>query len=523
MGWFLCGVALAMGLHHAVLHVTVVAEPMPLTLREAAFIQQADALLDREAPAQYSWESLPGHANVYGPAYPAAVVPMVALWRDQPYQAHRVMVALFLLAGAGLLAWGVARHGGWINGGIAAAWFYAAQVASPSLAAGPDLLAVLCYVGAMVLVHRGGARCGPALAGALVLGMLGLLTKPYAVLVVPALLVWIALADSPRRAVVWGVGTALTVLLGGAVVQRIWPAYFLSVFGLHAAFATRVFGELVAQVREFTLLNGPLLVLLIPVVADWVVRTRKGALAWPWQDGGRRPILDPAPGWSFWLTAVAASALLLSLGWHGGAFLIYFNHLLLPPLLLAVLGREPLACAPGRFGWRPALVVANLLWLAWLRPALPAEPWIPELPPGPVLADPLLEPLVRLHPGAELVDNGQAEYLVIAMLASGDERQVAIAHNWEQALARRIARQEFAHLLLVGYHNRRVLAVDGEVTEFLGRYYEMVAVQRVRPYYVSFRDRRRFGRTEINVVTFRPRALEPEIVGPANSSALQPD
>jgi len=502
-GW-LAGLAVLVLLPYLWIHARVIADPMPVTVREAAFIQQTDALLDPAAPSLYAWAGQPENANLYGPLYPLVVAPAAWLAPAQPYGAHRVMVAAFLVAGAVLLGGAVARTGGWAQGVVAGIWYYVAQVGTPSIAAGPDLLATLFYVGALGVVGWWGWGWRPV-AASIALGLAGLLTKPYVVLVVPGLLTYLFLFVSPRRGLLAGAATALVVGLGGWILAQLWPAYFFSVFGLHATFASRLFSELVSQVREFSGLNFALLALLVPLLA-----ARWSRPAWtfvrPWTRRWDAPLLAAPPSWEAWMVLSAAVVLLGSLGWHGGAFLIYFNHLLLPPLLLLTLGRAALLSPAGRSSWRPLLLAANLLWLGWLRPAVPDPQPVPLFrATDRVLVDPLLEPVARRHPGIDVVDGGQTEYLVLHALTQGDGPARQAAQRWEQDLARRLHEGVYDHLLLGNYYHRRVLVMKGEPSNFLLQHYELVGYQSVRPYFLSFRQRDRYGRGEARLAIFRRR------------------
>lgn len=501
---WLAALALLVLLPYAWIHARVIADPLPVAVREAAFILQTEALLDPAAPPMYAWAGQPENANLYGPLYPLLVAPAVRLAPAHPYGAHRVMVGIFLLTGAVLLGVAVARGGGSAQGVVAGVWYYVAQVATPSIAAGPDLLATLFYVGALVVVGRWGWGWRPVVAS-LALGLAGLLTKPYTVLVVPGLLTYLFLFVSPRRGLLAGLGTALVVAVGGWALASIWPAYFFSVFDLHATFASRVLSELRHQVQEFSMLNFALLGLLVPLLGAAGRRNAWTVLP-PWTRRWNAPLVVAPPRWPAWMVLLAAVALLGSLGWHGGAFLIYFNHLLLPPLLLLTLGGAPMLSAPTRWPWRPLLLVANLAWLGWLRPA------VPEIQPLPlfratdrVLVDPVLEPVARQQAGIDVVEGGQTEYLVIHALTQADGPALAAANRWEQQLAARLHGGAYDYLVLGNYYNRRMLMMKGEPTEFLLQHYELVGYQSVRPYFLSFRQRDRYGRNEARLAIWRHR------------------
>lgn len=477
------------------LHAAILGEFLPVTLREAAFIVQTNALRDASQPPMYSWASIPEQANLYGPLYPTVALPLVALLPDSPYLAHRVTTGFFLIAASFLLGWSISRRAGALNGWIGAVLFYAANVASPSLAAGPDTLATALYVLAiLVVLHRG---CTPAaISVSFVLGLLALLTKPYAVLAIPGLLVYLFLFKSPKAALASGVCLGVTCLVGYLTLQRLFPAYAVSVFGVHAAFATRSLARLTAQVVEFSYLHYFLLLLFFasfPWRQLWgSCKAVFGRRDW------RQPLLTYDLGWDRFMALVAGLAILGSLGWHGGAHLIYFNHLLLPPLLLASLS----GCELGWRGRPPAvwtaIALSNALLLGILLPADPKHEPVPQavlqaLQTAPrSLIDPLLEPYSRLYNTVTLVDNGEAEYLVQYADWQPQGPLADRIRQWECRQRDMFTTTNCKYILLCSVthaylHDNQAFATA------LNTHYRTLGSFRLYPYYAYFRNRAAFG------------------------------
>lgn len=508
--WVLGGAALILVLYYARLHVAVIQEPWPITVRESAFILQTQALLDPAAPPMYSIESLPAQANLYGPVYPAAAVPAVLLWPDHPYLAHRLTTGLFLLLSCLLLGWSVATRAGGLNGGLVAALFYVANVATPSPAAGPDTLATLFYIGSfLVIQHRGtGVR---AIAASVVFAVLALMTKPYAALTLPALLLYLFLHVSMKRAVIAGGVVGAVSAVGAGVISRIWPVYFFSTFEIHASFATRVFDQLKNQLVAFSAFNFAVIALF--VAGCWLRRGGRSSSGSLQGKGWDRPLLKRGGDWMRFMTITAVAAIVISLGWHGGAYLIYLNHLILPPLLVGALGsidfRE---MRRATVGWA-AVVMVNVVVLVLVRPSLP-EPRTPMLfrNTDRVLVDPVFEPLSRRYDRIDLVDHGQAEYIVEHAWrgADGPERDQVVA--WTSDLASRIAAGYYDYILLVGYHRRPHLMTGFKKEELLDEHYALFGLSRIHPYYFEFTNPRRFGQDGAMVFVYRRRAPAPSVL-----------
>jgi len=493
-------------IHYFVLHWALIFEPMPLAIREPAPIVISEAYGEGLKEGElwpYSEQRYPELTSVYGPIYTMAAGALHVVFDVNPYTMHRSFVGLTLLGSAllcGLLVW---RKANGFVALVAASWFYLIQVASVTVTAGPSALAVLFYLlGIAAILRFGPGRLGLLLA--ISMGFLGFLTKPYASLIIPAALIYVYLFHSPRRALN---AAGLTLLATGALflVASAWmPTYFHSVFQIHSAFATRILDNLLGQTLTFSKLNfGLVLAFLLALpLSGYALKLRKIKSLW-----GRSPLIEPDIGIDRLLVIVACVVLFASLGWHGGAYLIYYNHLLLPPLILAALSYN--------YGslWRGAVVllvlILNLVMLALWRPPLPEDNdahlgVMSQLLGKRALVDPVLEPIARLFSEVALVDNGQAEYLVYYDRhhpGCWSSRSAA----WESQIASELAKQRYEVILLAPQFGRESLIFNGVISEELRGNYELTHRMEIPIYFHHFKDWRLFGRGHSEIYLFQNR------------------
>ncbi|MGB0370684.1 MAG: hypothetical protein ACPGN3_04985 [Opitutales bacterium] len=499
--WLVVSVLLLLFSLYSRLHFGVVDEFWPLTPRESSFILIVEGLLEPEAPAMYSTDSLPQFTNLYGPIYPLVVSLSGSLHQNDPYLTQRILVGIFILIGSVLIGFIVAFRAGVMCGLWGAILYYVGMVGSPSIAAGPDSLAVLLYIAGIAFALRSSFSIGEIMVVVL-LGFLGLLTKPYVVLIIPSVLTYVYLFVSPRRALLAALFTLGITVLGGLFINDLWPAYFHSVFAIHAGYTTRVLGELVRQCLAFgSLFFFPILIFFLNFPYKCFKKFRLSPLRLYFGDAS---VFQKAIGFDRFMTIVAAAALLSSLGWHGGAFLIYFLHLLLPPLLISVFSSGALLFA----GWKCLLLITNALVLL---AQIPRNPKTSEFPKflamtleSKVLLDPVLEPLSRVAKDAELVDNGQAEYLINFNLErTGPYSELIERYEKIQRMA--LSDKHYDFIFLSPVHNRRNFIEYTKVMPTLSESYKLVGSIDIPVYFLYFRHRDQFGRGQNKILVFAPR------------------
>jgi len=499
-------VAICTAAHYFSLHWSLITDPMPLSARESSSIliaeDYAEGLL-QGILSPYAVEHYPQSTSVYGPVYTllAAAVPWT--FETSPYFLYRCLSGVIIAFSALLCGGLIAGRGNWQLGLLAAVYFYITQVASTCVGAGADAPAVLFYIlGILAILRLGTGWLG--LGVGICVGLLGLFTKPYVALIIPAILVYTYLFHSPRRALVAAAWTAFSTGLGSVLVGLTMPTYFHAVFEIHTAYATRDLEHLISQLTLFTKLNAGL-ILAFALAFPWLsLRLRLTSLKHLW---GGRPLVKPDIGFDRFLALIAAAALLLVLGWHGGAYLTYFNHLLLAPLLLGAFQESDVRISH-RF-WVKWIVLINVILLAVGRPQMREANdahlvIMSNLMNKHVLVDPVLEPIARLFERVDLVDNGQAEYLVKYDQHFGGTF-AARSEAWAGQLAIRLESGEYDGLYLSPIYFRKLLLDTGRSSELLHRNYKRVHVARLPIYFSHFKDRKALGKGEIEVYYFERR------------------
>lgn len=423
---------LAVTAYYALLHAKVLQIGHPITQDEPGFIELT------AAANPYTHDGVLSCGNVYGPGYSLWARPFTALIAN-PYLAHRWASSCALFALLGLLAWVLRREGvGGIETAAGLSVVYILHVSSHSLSASTDLLGAVLYFAALTVSRRG---TWPALLGGLAFTAMAALTKPYFAFAGVIVASHLLLFGPPRKAFAFlGISTLLAAVAAG-VLQAVAPLYFLSTIIYHRTVAVRRPDVLLAQSAEFALLAGGILVLA------FLALPRRRTLVLSWQ----QPVVSPAVDLWAWAALLAAAVLLGSLGWHPGNYLVYYYHLLLGPLVIVALRRLPDWPRLGRM-----LLCANLLVLGWLLPPLPGNDHWTRLAanvaaaPGPILADPLLEPFTHTHPHLELLAHGQTASILQSLDHLGPEVPAAYTGihrellQLSEKLTARIRAREFA-------------------------------------------------------------------------------
>jgi hypothetical protein len=316
-----------------------------------------------------------------------------------------------LCGAVALLAWVLRSYRtSWLATGGVAAIFFALNAGSSSIQARPDFLETLLIMGVLaagrpLVMDRMGA-----LKGGLVLGALGLaafLTKPYGLLPWGAAATYPFVAGRPfrlRRSLVIA-GTSSLVICGGVAVFAGYNPYFiLETVQFHFAHRDPSVWPLLVQTRDMALLACA----LVATAAAPLVLRRAGVrdALWP-QDRDRRY-------WA-WALALGCAAIGLGLGWHRGAYLTYYYHLILPAL--AVVAAQAAETLP--LVLTGTALAANFALLMAIAPRFPRpdRDWNALAAdiagqPGPIVVDYMLDPLVRGRRDARVAGNGITRFAI---------------------------------------------------------------------------------------------------------------
>lgn len=377
------------------------------------------ASIARAWPNQYQWDHwIDGHDG-YGPGYPTLVQFFLRAGLDV-YVAHRLVNLIAILLACGLVARMLRQAGS--SGRITAAvtiLFYALNAGSYSIQARPDFLVLLEMTAMFALGHaaaRGtvqtGWRFGVVLGG---VALAAFLTKAYSAFTWAAVLAYLAVFVN-RRGALTAAATSGSILAGGITIFAAYnPLYVLEVFRGQLVQASPNLAWLLHQAGDFSILTCGVIAAIV-----WPFAQQR----WEgWRTAGTESKLPPAPpaaGRKFWRwqTGLAAAGLLAGPGWHTGAYLTYFLHLLLVPVLMLV-GPPPPKAAPLGRRWLDLALAANLAVLIAVAPGWPrADASWAELrqdilrEPGRVAVDYLMEPIAREKSGLLVVSTGQTGYVL---------------------------------------------------------------------------------------------------------------
>lgn len=504
--------AITTGLHLA-LHLAAIRLELPMGSWETVY-----AAIARVWPAQYQWANFVTGHDGYGPGYPTFMRPFLALGGDV-YLTHR-LVNLFTLVAVTALVARMLRRKGCPTAPAAAllAIFYALNAGSYSIQSRPDFLVLLEIVGLLAFgeaVVRG--RIAHTLFVDVALGLLALLgffTKAYSLAAWGATVGYLLFFSDWRKALRAAFVGAAILAAGIALFARYNPLYILNVYHGQIAQANPSAIWLGYQIGHFLLLAGGVLLVGLTGLRF-----------------GRQPEAPTEPaaeastaGYWRWHAAVALLLLVVGPGWHTGAYLTYFFHLLLVPTLMLAghaIRRAREALAP----LQTFALVANLSALALLAPAWPhADDGWKEVradvlaEPGRVAVDYLLEPLVRERPSLHLVSTGASGYTA--------KEPFLIRHNSstiERARQTATAFLEDEKRVLFGPKPADTLYLDclvlpeaggrqfpiiprNELPHFLGaemKAYTPVRIFTVRPYYFATNaPRQTAGTIETAIVKF---------------------
>jgi hypothetical protein len=377
-------------------------------------------------PHQYQPGNFVSTQDNYGPGFSTFCRPFLATGMD-PYVAARV-ANLAALAGAAVILLGILRSNriSWTVAGAVTSIFFALNAGSSSIQARPDFLATLLIMAVLAagrprFMSRLGGVPGGLLLGALALG--AYLTKPYCLLAWGAAATFPFVARGPdrrlARALVTAAVSAAVVGIGACAYARANPYFLMETVMFHFAHRDPGLDVLVLQARDFSVLACGLVAAVVISVAQGPARA-----AWP---------ADPERRFWSWVLALGIVAMASGLGWHRGAYLTYYYHLILPGLaVVAAFALESLPPAAAGIA-----LVANCALLMGLAPRLPGpDPGWDALAAdvaaqrGPIAVDYMLEPLVHGRPDARVAGNGINRFAIdLPDLVGGDSAVVRAARQ----------------------------------------------------------------------------------------------
>jgi hypothetical protein len=291
--------------------------PYPTEIFEAAQLSSTRLILSGENP--YAFEHRPFQTNVYGPLYPYVSSILSGLLGDG-FMSHRFVSIICILLSSAILFWATVQQG------VAASirWpvvsLYAFHLThSIQATARPDALGAFLFLWAGYLVWN--KDCSRrSLFLATLLAMLGLAAKPYFILCVPFIGLYLFLSRGLTSAAGLALGFIVALTLSVFVMSILFECYLTEVFVIHRNAQSLFGGHMIWNLIYYSLFFAPLIfVSLSGLFREWLLNKRTVFK--------NRNLISDVLFWS------GIAVIVVRLGWHTGNGIIYYHHLVTPFLL----------------------------------------------------------------------------------------------------------------------------------------------------------------------------------------------
>jgi hypothetical protein len=398
-----------------------VAADYPMEYRENAALFTSALQLEGKNP--YSVEYRPVYFGSYGIGYYWVSYPF-ARWFGNSYQTLRMVSVAFVVACCGLLIWGLSiDRCPWWAAICAGVLLFSQLGQGLSITARPDSFGLCLLLGSLVVPYRYRFSPGSLVISA-ALSILAYLTKPYFVLGLPLVCLYLFLFENKLKGLAFGLAGTIGLLLSLVAINTVYECYLTDTFVAQRNATVYSFDHLARVSSQF--LNGHLglIIILAGGFVCWIAaQQRTTLLAWATARDGlgrlRGPVLSVKAPFAAVILTCNVAVIILALGPNPGNDVLYYHQLISPFLLwLAML----LAGRKARWQWLwLLLLLANMVWLGARRAQRPtdqSEAWgdLERLIASHrhVFAAPHLSHLLLRH-GLPVYDSGQTECALDAL------------------------------------------------------------------------------------------------------------
>ncbi len=343
----------------------------PMEYRENAILFTSDLVARGENP--YALKHRPVYVNGFGIGYYWVSSPFVRLFGNS-YLVLRAVSLTFLVATCALLAWAVRFDKGSRTFALVAALVLFSQLGQGlSIVARPDSLGMFFLLAGLFIPYRFGFRPG-SLAIAAALLILGFLTKPYFLVGLPLLVLYVFIFESKLRALLFGLAAFTALGITAFAIDAAYECYFTDTFFATAQQVSRSWEHLLKNGTRFVVENlGFILVLVARFTFACKGAQNKSV------PGHKRfsfaqlhsPLLPMKMSFPGFILIGHSLALILLLGLHKGNDILYYHQLISPFLLWIAFW---LADVKFQRHWPVTLaLLGNIFCFAVLAPPLPED------------------------------------------------------------------------------------------------------------------------------------------------------
>lgn len=315
----------------------VISVETPQEFRENAILLTTNLLLDGQNP--YSLKNMPTYVNVYGILYNLVVLPFAKIF-GSTFLLHRLISLVFITASCILLykALRDEQVQKWLTLVPVALLYTQMVVGGSDLLARPDSLGVFLFFFTIFIAQKLNYNF-LGLALALLSSILGFLDKPYFVLGLPYVILYLFIFKSKLKALLLLTVSVFVYSFTFVVIHHFFETYFLNTIFINYQVAGKDVNFLILQFITYFKWNfGIILALLLTqaiIFRDNLANFIKSA---PLKRINllslNKPFLDF--NFSIYTLSLLLSLLLIifNLGLHNGNFMTYFTHLITFPLFI---------------------------------------------------------------------------------------------------------------------------------------------------------------------------------------------
>ncbi len=317
-----------------ILHLRLVFYPYQMEFREGAIVLTTEAFLKGINP--WSLENNLTYINVYGIVYNALALPFAAFLGNSLW-IHRFMSFLAVIGQLWLVVKVMRQKGiAWLFAGFASIFLWLGQIYYTTPMARPDTLGQLFFLLTIFLPVLGNFS-KKSLFFSLLFGWLGFFTKPYFVLGLPLVTMYLFLFENKLRAIGYAIIGILWIVISSLLVNHFFEAYFLNVVFSHIADTNSIYEYLVYQtVRYITEYWSILLVAFIALIASSVNLRISKFGKFPVNFNPQKPFLLFKMDFLLFCLLISCVLVYASLGRHNGNRMAYYYQLISPFLIILV-------------------------------------------------------------------------------------------------------------------------------------------------------------------------------------------
>lgn len=351
----------------------------PLEFRENVMVCTTDLLVRGENP--YAFDKQPAHTNVYGIMSHILIYPFAKML-GASFLIHRLVSTVFTLLSCALivlvLVWEKTHKSLIVCG---AAFFLYHMVRANSISAFPAAQGQFLFLCSIVVPWRYRFSNGSLILSA-IFSILALTTKPYFVLGFPVIAMYLFIAVSKKRAVLFGILSLVLLGFTILVMNYVFPCYFLCTFYSHLCNAPHSISHLFNQIEDYFDESFALLIIPALIAITGLICTTRRLLRTPPKKylvqirnlfdlkHPNRPLINLPIG-LMPFALVFSAAILLKMGQHHGRAFGYFAELLTPFLIMTACPTVENELKPRRSLLFAGLILLNLSLMLFALPDLP--------------------------------------------------------------------------------------------------------------------------------------------------------